>query len=103
MKQSHQGLGPIPVSYRIKVRGRLDESWSDWLNGMTIEFGNASDGSPTTVLTGRVADQPKLRGILSKIWDLNLTVISVTQIGPEESKRHSQPDAQPGGEQWENC
>ena len=86
MKRSNQGLGPGQVVYRIRVRGRLDEDWSDWFNGMTIEFGSASDGSPTTVLTGTVADQPKLRGILSKIWDLNLTVISATQIESQERK-----------------
>ena len=65
--------------YRIKVNGVLDRKWSDWFNGVTITCESASDGSPVTTLTG-VADQARLRGILSKIWDLNLTVISVTRV-----------------------
>ena len=69
-----------PARYQIKVRGRLDEKWSDWFNGMTLTFESASNSSPITTLTGAVADQAELRGMLSKIWDLNMTVISVTQV-----------------------
>ena len=76
------GLDQLP-RYQIKVRGRLDEKWSDWFNGMTITF---EDG--ITTLTGAVADQPKLRGILSKIWDLNLKLVSVTRLESEKSKSH---------------
>jgi hypothetical protein len=61
--------------YRISVQGKLDEDWSDWLDGMTITFERS-----TTTLTGPVADQPALRGILDRIWDLNLTLISVTRV-----------------------
>jgi hypothetical protein len=84
------------------VRGRLDEAWSDWFNGMAIEFGSASDGSPITTLTGAVADQPKLRGILSKIWDLNLTVVSVIRIESEQSRLDSQSNSRRGGAEWED-
>ena len=77
------GLDP-PARYRIKVRGRLDERWSDWFNGMTI-----TSERDITTLTGAV-DQAKLRGIVSKIWDLNLTVISVTQIELEKDESHLQ-------------
>jgi hypothetical protein len=91
-----------PARYQIKVRGRLDEKWSDWFNGMALTFENAGNSWPITTLTGVVADQAKLRGMLSKIWDLNLTVISVTQIELEECKRHSQPHSQLGGKPWEN-
>lgn len=83
--------------YQIKVQGILDEQWSNWFNGLTTEVGTASDGPPITTLTVAVSDQAKLRGILSKIWDLNLTVISVTQIEPEERERDSQSYSQPGG------
>jgi hypothetical protein len=69
-----------PARYQIKVQGRLDEKWSEWFNGMTLTFESASNSSPTTTLTGAVADQAKLRGMLSKIWDLNMTVISVSRI-----------------------
>jgi hypothetical protein len=70
-----------PATYQIKVQGQLDERWwSEWFDGMTLTFESASNSSPITTLTGAVADQAKLRGILSKIWDLNMTVISVTQV-----------------------
>jgi len=64
-----------PTAYQIKVQGKLNEKWSDCFNGMTITF---EEG--ITTLTGAVADQAKLRGMLSKIWDLNLTVISVNRL-----------------------
>ncbi len=64
--------------YQIKVKGRLDERWSEWFNGLTIEV--ESDDPPVTRLTGLVIDQAGLRGIVSKLWDLNLTLIAVTAI-----------------------
>ena len=64
-----------PAVYQIKMQGRLDESWSGWFNGMAIAF----DGD-TTTLTGAVADQSALRGILTRLWDLNLTLLAVSQI-----------------------
>jgi hypothetical protein len=76
-----------PVTYEIKVEGRLDEGWSDWFSGMAVTFERGS--TPITTLTGAVADQAALRGILSKIWDLGLTLISVRRIeadGEEENK-----------------
>ncbi len=63
--------------YQIKVRGRLDESWSGWFNSMEI----AAEGD-TTTLTGAVVDQAALRGILSRLWDLNLALISVNPVEP---------------------
>lgn len=65
--------------YQIKVQGRLDEKWSDWFGGMTVMVQSESNDAPITTLTGAVADQSALRGILDKIWDLNLTLISVTR------------------------
>ena len=61
--------------YQIKMRGELDSSWSAWFSHMTITF----DGG-TTTLTGAVVDQSALRGILTKLWDLNLDLISVNQV-----------------------
>jgi hypothetical protein len=61
--------------YQIKVRGEIDARWSDWFDGVDI----ASDGNVTT-LTGFIIDQAVLRGILTKIWDLNLTLISMNPI-----------------------
>ena len=66
--------------YQIKLQGRLDASWSDWFDGMTLAFENEGDGSPVTTLTGAVVDQAALHGLLSRISDLNLTLISVTHV-----------------------
>jgi hypothetical protein len=66
-----------PVTYEIKVRGKLDESWSEWFDGMSIALEGESSGSPITALSGPVADQVALRGVLVKLWDMNLTLISV--------------------------
>ena len=74
-----------PATYEIQVQGRLDESWSNWFNGMTISSGDTSGDSSITTLTGVVADQAALRGILESIWNLNLTLLSVQRI--EESAR----------------
>jgi hypothetical protein len=61
--------------YQIKVQGRLDERWASSFNGMELTCqGDA------TILTGPVADQSALRGILSKLWDLNLVLISVIRL-----------------------
>jgi hypothetical protein len=48
---------------------------------MTVAFERASDGSPITTLAGPIADQATLRGVLNRIWDLNLTLLSVTRGG----------------------
>jgi hypothetical protein len=65
--------------YQIKVQGNLDERWSDWFSGLTVIVGAESETPPVTTLTGSM-DQATLRGILNKIWDLNLTLISVAPI-----------------------
>ena len=69
---------PAPTCYRIQVQGQLDESWSQWFDGMAVAF---EDG--VTTLTGALADQAALRGVLDRIWDLNLAVISVNPITPD--------------------
>ncbi len=64
--------------YQILVQGRISSEWSAWLNGMSIL--QESNDPPVTQITGRVVDQSQLRGILNKIWDLNLTLVSVKRI-----------------------
>ncbi len=63
--------------YQIRIEGRLDGQWSDWFSGLTI---TALDNNET-LLTGPVADQSALRGILERLWDLNLVLISVERKG----------------------
>jgi hypothetical protein len=72
--------GEHQTEYQIQVEGRLDAGWSDWFDGMMLTFENAGDGSPVTTLSGTVVDQAALHGLLSKILDLNLTLISVIRV-----------------------
>jgi len=67
-------------TYQIKVQGRLDRKWSDWFNGLAITYQTGRDGDPVTMLTGAVVDQAALYGMLSKIRDLNLHLISVERL-----------------------
>ncbi len=62
--------------FQIRVQAELDPSWSDWFDGMRITA-NTCEGRVITVLEGVVPDQAALRGILSRLWDLNLVVLSV--------------------------
>lgn len=65
--------------YQIKVRGRLDDRWAEWFSGMAISSEGGPDGA-TSTLTGTIVDQAALRGILERIWDLNLTLISLNAV-----------------------
>lgn len=67
-------------NYQIKIFGNFDQGWSRWFNGMVISMEEDSQGNQITSLTGRITDQAKLRGLMNKIWDLNLTVISLNQL-----------------------
>ncbi len=64
------------MKYKIKIKGHLDIKWADWFDGMQIIHEN--DG--TTTLMGTVIDQAALQGILKKISNLNLELISVNKI-----------------------
>ena len=68
--------------YRIKVKGHLGRSWSDWFEDMAI-----SSNSGETILTGPVADQAALHGLLIRIRDLNLTLLSVQRLAPDPEDR----------------
>jgi hypothetical protein len=69
-----------PAVYQIKVPGTLDESWSDWAGGMTIAVESEGDDPPITTLTGTVADQAALQGLLRRLYGLGLPLISVHWI-----------------------
>ncbi len=76
MKKDKQKLTlDKPVTYQIKVPGKLDEMHSDWSGLMTVMVGN-DDGSPVTTLTGSV-DQAALQGLLRRLYYLGLPLISV--------------------------
>ncbi|QBR93324.1 hypothetical protein [Nocardioides euryhalodurans] len=63
--------------YEIRIQGRLDERWSAWFDDLTL---SQEDG--TTVLRGHVTDQAALHGLLHKLRDLGLPLLSVTRAEP---------------------
>lgn len=67
---------PSGETYTIKLKGHLDESWADWFEGMTFTH----EGDGTTTLTGEILDQAALHGLLKKIRDLGLTLLSVNRF-----------------------
>ena len=64
--------------YEIRLEGQLDQRWSDWFEGFTLT--NESDG--TTTLTGHVIDQAALHGLLRRVGDLGVTLLSVNTTTP---------------------
>jgi len=74
-----------PATYQIKVPGHLDESWSEWVEGMTVIIECEEDGPPITILTGSF-DQAALQGLLRRLYSLGLPLVSVICVacGSEE-------------------
>lgn len=71
------------MKYEIRIEDRLDERWAAWFDGMQIT--NESDG--LTVITGTVTDQGALHGLLAKVRDLGLTLISVRRLDSDGDDR----------------
>jgi hypothetical protein len=68
--------------YRIRLKEQLDQRWSAWLGLMVLHEANGQ-----TVLTGEIVDQAALHGLLSKVRDLHLTLISVSPLETESSSK----------------
>ncbi len=77
---SRPGESSKQQAIQIKVKGKLDQSWSEWFGGMVIDLESSDGHSAITTLTGTVSDQSTLRGILNRIWDLNLKIVSVETV-----------------------
>ncbi|MEI8133110.1 MAG: hypothetical protein WCG34_11805 [Leptolinea sp.] len=71
---------PDPLQiYQIRIRGQLDAGWTDWFEGMTI----SQEDNGFALLTGPVIDQSALHGLLKKIRDLGMPLLSVNRVGSE--------------------
>jgi len=86
--------GHVPTSsrdevgqYEIRLAGHLDQRWAEWFDGLTLT--HQSDG--TTVLQGPVVDQAALHGLLQKVRDLGLPLVSVAQVAPDPPAVPTQP------------
>src|SRR5215472_16448887 len=82
-----------PARYEIRVEGVLDHRWAAWFGSLHIE----SDGAQT-VISGLLADQPAPHGLLTRIRDLGLCLISVRRLPGSEAESRAQPsDSGPAG------
>jgi hypothetical protein len=74
--------------YEIRLQGRLDARWSVWFDGLTLAAG--TDG--TTTIRGPVVDQAALHGLLQRLRDLGLPLISVARVQPGPASRSTTED-----------
>ena len=72
-------VAPMTVRYEIRVEGVLDAGWSAWFDGMEVA---GDERSRQTTITGPVVDQAALHGLLAKVLDLGLPLISVRRLPP---------------------
>ncbi|MBC7813481.1 MAG: hypothetical protein H7175_20140 [Burkholderiales bacterium] len=68
--------------YQIRIKGHLGPQWTDWFEGLTITLEDSGD----TLLVGPVVDQAALYGLLKKVRDLGMTLISVNHVEPDKAK-----------------
>ena len=73
-----------PLVYQIRVKGHLGVEWADWFGGLTITLGDDGD----TLLTGPLIDQAALHGLLKKVRDLGMTLVSVNQVPSQETRQN---------------
>jgi len=71
-----------PLVYQIRVKGHLGRQWTDWFGGLTITLEDNGD----TLLTGPVLDQAALHGLLKKVRDLAMPLVSVSPVTPGQAE-----------------
>ena len=80
-KINHKTDPSQPVVYQIRIKGHLGRQWSDWFGCMTITLEDNGD----TLLTGPVIDQAALHGLLKKVRDLGMPLLSVVPVKPDQA------------------
>ena len=87
-REDNRDVGPDqPIVYQIKLRGHLGSQWATWFGDLTVELTDAGE----TLLTGPVADQAALHGLLKKIRDLGMPLISVIGVAPGQTDHLFEP------------
>jgi hypothetical protein len=71
---------PEAGRYEIRLTGRLDAHWATWFDGLNVSYETAG----TTVISGPIPDQAALHGLLQRVRDLGLALVSVTRVEAEE-------------------
>lgn len=80
MLNEKKNIYPKKIFYQIKVEGVVDESWTDWLGCMHLKSYQNERGQSVTRMCTELLDQASLRGLLNRLWDLNLVLLSVRQV-----------------------
>jgi hypothetical protein len=70
---------PEAGRYEIRLSGHLDAHWTAWFDGLTV----SREGDATTVISGSIADQAALHGVLQRVRDLGLPLVSVSRVEPD--------------------
>src|SRR6266702_4848282 len=70
-----------PLVYQIRIQGQLGREWTDWFDGLTIRLTDNGE----TLLTGPVVDQAALHGLLRKVRDLGVSLLSVSRVEPGQA------------------
>ena len=70
-----------PERYEIRIKGHLDDRWAAWFGGLTL----TREDNGETLLTGPVVDQAALHGLLRKVRDLGMPLLSVTRVRPGQA------------------
>jgi hypothetical protein len=71
-----------PMVYQIRIKGHLGRQWTDWFEGLTITL----EDNGETLLTGQVVDQAALHGLLKKVRDLGMPLLSVSPMKPGQTE-----------------
>ena len=87
MNERHPSMGNRPEArrYEIRLAGHLDAHWASWFGGLAVSH----QGDGTTVICGSITDQAALHGLLQRVRDLGLPLVSVSQVDTDE------PDSPP--------
>jgi hypothetical protein len=85
--EEHDG----PGLYAVRIKGHLDSRWAGWFEGLVITLEN--DG--VTLLTGPLLDQAALPGLMRKVRDAGMPLVSITHIEPEQANAPDAPDLKP--------
>ena len=78
--QNNPSTGAQGRSFEIRVKGHLDDSWSDWLEGLEVRL--LENGE--MILLGQIRDQAALIGILNRLYGLNLSLLSVSEVNQKK-------------------
>jgi hypothetical protein len=85
--QTHAPVRSEAERYEIRLTGHLDARWTDWFDGLTVSY----DSDGTTIIGGQIVDQAALHGLLQRVRDLGLPLVSVRQVEGDQPDQTRPP------------